>query len=175
MHRALGAHAGFTVYPPSRTLEPAAQESYSERYRCEARFIPQKKAEVSKRQYSSKAKGFNIHYFASVKDTVLNLVWQCARSAWGIFARIHTGTPRFAGWASRPAHGMSDAWPRPLNARFRSTESAAVDSFENPKIPTPKPIRFTSNENLSKNRFYNQQIANQKRTFVLVPHPARTA
>ena len=70
---------------------------------------------------------------------------------------------------------MSDARPRPLNARFRSTESAAVDSFENPKIPTPKPVRFTSNENLSKNRFYNQQIANQKRTFVLVPHPARTA
>ena len=32
---------------------------------------------------------------------------------------------------------MSDARPRPLNARFRSTESAAVDSFENPKIPTP--------------------------------------
>ena len=69
---------------------------------------------------------------------------------------------------------MSDARPRPLNARFRSTESAAVDSFENPKIPTPKPIRFTSKENLSKNWFYNQQIANQKRTFVLVPHPART-
>ena len=46
---------------------------------------------------------------------------------------------------------MSDARPRALNARFRSTESAAVDSFENPKIPTPKPVRFTSNENLSKN------------------------
>ena len=48
---------------------------------------------------------------------------------------------------------MSDARPRPLNARFRSTESAAVDSFENPKIPTPKPLRFTGKANLSKTDF----------------------
>jgi hypothetical protein len=37
---------------------------------------------------------------------------------------------------------MSDARPRPLIARFRLTESAAVDSFENPKIPTPKPYKI---------------------------------
>jgi hypothetical protein len=39
-----------TVYPSSRTLELLAQ----------ARFIRQKKAEVSKRQYSSKAKSSNV-------------------------------------------------------------------------------------------------------------------
>jgi hypothetical protein len=54
MHRARGARAGLTVYPPSRT----------------ARFIPQKKAEVSKRQYSSKAKGSNVHDFLVTKYTV---------------------------------------------------------------------------------------------------------
>jgi hypothetical protein len=71
---------------------------------------------------------------------------------------------------------MSDARPRALNARFRSTESAAVDSFENPKIPTPKPVRFTSLQICPKTDFinYNQQIVNKKRTFVLVPHPGRT-
>jgi hypothetical protein len=60
---------GLTVYPPSRTLEPLAFDEYC-RFdtspffwgRSEARFIPQKKAEVlvSKRQYSSKANSSNV-------------------------------------------------------------------------------------------------------------------
>ena len=37
----------------------------------EPRFIPQKKAEVSKRQYSSKAKGSNVRDFLPVIGTVL--------------------------------------------------------------------------------------------------------
>ena len=53
MARAWRARAGLTVYPPSRP-----------------RFIYQKKAEVSKRQYSSKAKGFNVRDFATAKNTV---------------------------------------------------------------------------------------------------------
>ena len=61
MARARRARAGLTVYPPSRTLEPLA---------FEARFIYQKKAEVSKRQYSSKAKGSNICDFSTAKNTV---------------------------------------------------------------------------------------------------------
>ena len=61
MARARRAHAGLTVYPPSRTLELS-------------RFIRQKKAEVSKRQYSSKAKGSNVRNFVVTKNTVLNLV-----------------------------------------------------------------------------------------------------
>jgi hypothetical protein len=39
----------------------------------EACFIPQKKAKVSKRQYSSKANGSNVRDFAAAKNTVLNL------------------------------------------------------------------------------------------------------
>ena len=34
------------------------------------RFIPQKKAEVSKRQYSSNAKSSNVHDFLPIKNTV---------------------------------------------------------------------------------------------------------
>jgi hypothetical protein len=48
---------------------------------------------------------------------------------------------------------MSDARPRPLNARFRSTESATIDSFSKSENPKPKPVRFTSKANLSKTDF----------------------
>ena len=47
------------VYPPSRTLELLAfDEAFDE-----PRFIPRKKAEISKRQYSSKDKSSNVHDF----------------------------------------------------------------------------------------------------------------
>ena len=55
---ARGVRAGLTVYQgPSRTLE-------------HPRFMRKYKAEVSKRQYSSKAKGSNIRDFAVTKNTV---------------------------------------------------------------------------------------------------------
>ena len=54
--RARRGRAYFTVYPSSRTLELLAfDEAFDE-----PRFIPRKKAEISKRQYSSKAKGSNV-------------------------------------------------------------------------------------------------------------------
>jgi hypothetical protein len=40
----------------------------------EARFLRKKKAEVTKRQYSSKAKSYNVRDFVAAKSTVLNLV-----------------------------------------------------------------------------------------------------
>ena len=57
MARAARARAGLTVYPPSRTFEPLA--------------FNEKKAEVSKRQYSSKAKGSNVRDFPAAKNTVV--------------------------------------------------------------------------------------------------------
>jgi hypothetical protein len=47
------------VYPPARTLELLA---YYEAF-DDPRFIPRKKAEISKRQYSSKDKSSNVHDF----------------------------------------------------------------------------------------------------------------
>ena len=43
-----------------------------------ARFIFQKKAEVSKRQYSSKAKGSNVRDFLAAENTVLNSILEWA-------------------------------------------------------------------------------------------------
>ena len=57
--RARRGRAYFTVYPSSRTLELLAfDEAFDE-----PRFILGKKAEVSKRQYSSKDKSFNVCNF----------------------------------------------------------------------------------------------------------------
>ena len=65
--------AGLAVYPPSQTLEVLVFDEY---FRfdtsafLEALFIPSEKAEVSKRQYSSKAKSSNVHDFSPIIGTV---------------------------------------------------------------------------------------------------------
>ena len=67
--------------PPPRTLEPSALDVHVLEY-CRfdtsaffweikrASLYLRKEAEVSKRQYSSKAKGSNIHYFPAPRGTV---------------------------------------------------------------------------------------------------------
>jgi hypothetical protein len=78
--RARGARQGLTVYPPSRTLEPLAFNEYC-RFETSAFFMRIKRASLytykesgsiksSKRQYSSKAKDYNICDFLPPRGTV---------------------------------------------------------------------------------------------------------